>query len=87
VSGIVGLDTERKRALMPHLKCSTCRTRLFADGEAPVRCDGCGALMEPVGDLAEIVGYQAMPAPERQVDEGSFEAAVAAALRRPDTLR
>jgi hypothetical protein len=47
---------------MPHLKCTTCRTRLDT-GERPADldddlCPGCGSLLQPVGGLAEVVGYQ-----------------------------
>jgi hypothetical protein len=47
---------------MRHLKCLACKTCLrSADGEAdPVGdlCPVCGSLLEPVGDLGEIVGYR-----------------------------
>jgi|SRR5258706_9798182 hypothetical protein len=47
---------------MPHLKCTTCRTRLDT-GERPPDldddlCPGCGSLLQPVGGLAEVVGYR-----------------------------
>ena len=47
---------------MPHYKCSTCRTRLRVSGAVDGRvgdlCPECGSLLEPVGDLAEIVGFR-----------------------------
>jgi hypothetical protein len=47
---------------MPHFKCVACRTRLYsAAGPADLvgdLCPGCGSLLEPVGELAEIVGFQ-----------------------------
>jgi hypothetical protein len=47
---------------MPHLKCTTCRTRLDTGDRPPELdddlCPGCGSLLQPVGGLAEVVGYQ-----------------------------
>ena len=49
---------------MPHFKCSACKTRLYSPAVPgdPVGdlCPGCGSLLEPVGDLSEIVGFQAI---------------------------
>jgi hypothetical protein len=49
---------------MPHFKCVGCRTRLYsAAGPADLvgdLCPGCGSLLEPVGELAEIVGFQSI---------------------------
>jgi hypothetical protein len=49
---------------MPHYKCAACKTRLHsaaspADAVNDV-CPECGCLLEPVGDLAEIVGFRAI---------------------------
>jgi len=47
---------------MRHLKCLVCETRLYnAERQAdPIGdlCPVCGSLLEPVGDLGEIVGYR-----------------------------
>ena len=47
---------------MPHFKCLACKTRLHnAESQAdPIGdlCPVCGSLLEPVGDLGEIVGYR-----------------------------
>jgi hypothetical protein len=47
---------------MPHFKCLACETRLYStESEAdPVGdlCPVCGALLEPVGDLGQIVEYR-----------------------------
>jgi Zn-finger nucleic acid-binding protein len=46
---------------MPHLKCESCRTRLYlaASGdEVGDLCPACGSLLEPVGELAELIGFQ-----------------------------
>jgi len=73
---------------MPHFKCVACRTRLYG-AAAPADlvgdlCPGCGSLLEPVGELAEIVGFQAI----RRVDDGgSFgpeAVAQAVALPKPE---
>jgi hypothetical protein len=49
---------------MPHFKCVACRTRLYSAATPPDRvadlCPGCGSLLEPVDDLAEIVGFQSI---------------------------
>ena len=49
---------------MPHYKCSTCRTRLRVSGTVDERvgdlCPGCGSLLQPVGDLSEIVGFRSI---------------------------
>lgn len=49
---------------MPHFKCVGCKTRVYS---AAARtdlledfCPRCGAPLEPVGELAEIVGFQSM---------------------------
>ena len=54
----------QKAALMPHLKCLGCKTRLYS---AAARvdlvddlCPRCGAPLEPVGRLTEIIGFQSM---------------------------
>jgi hypothetical protein len=47
---------------MPHLKCVTCRTRVDTGGRPADLdddlCPGCGSLLQPVGGLAEVVGYR-----------------------------
>jgi len=46
---------------MPHLKCEPCRTRLYRAGrvgQVGDLCPGCGSLLEPVGELAELVGFR-----------------------------
>ena len=54
-------DTEAKGARMPHLKCKPCGTRLYTAGSGDQvgdLCPGCGSLLEPVGELAELVGFR-----------------------------
>ena len=54
---------------MPHLKCVTCRTRLYtrASQTEPIdeRCPGCGAAFETAGGLAELVGLRVVTPDER----------------------
>src|SRR6187200_1591348 len=49
---------------MPHYKCEGCKMRLYSGAGPPDLvgdlCPGCGALLEPVGELAEIVGFQSI---------------------------
>ena len=49
---------------MPHYKCEGCKTRLYSVAGPPDLvgdlCPGCGSLLEPVGELAEIIGFQAI---------------------------
>ena len=47
---------------MPHLKCVACRMRLESaratDDLVGELCPGCGSPLEPVSELAEIVGFR-----------------------------
>jgi hypothetical protein len=51
---------------MPHFKCVGCKTRLYSaarlDDLVGVGdlCPECGALLEPAGELAEVVGFRAI---------------------------
>jgi hypothetical protein len=58
---------------MPHFKCVACRTRLYsAAGPADLVGDlwpGCGSLLEPVGELAEIVGFRAIKRRDSAADD------------------
>src|SRR3954471_20010221 len=48
-----------ERGRMPHLKCEPCRNRLYRAGSGDQvgdLCPACGSLLEPVGQLAELVG-------------------------------
>jgi hypothetical protein len=58
---------------MPHFKCVACKTRLYS--AAPVDlvgdlCPGCGSLLAPVGELAEIVGFQSITARDSAAADG-----------------
>ena len=72
---------------MSHTKCVACKTRLYSPG-APAEmvgelCPGCGALLEPVGSLEEVVGYRRISRREDTVAGGSDALARAVALRLP----
>jgi hypothetical protein len=51
---------------MPHLKCVACKARLYSASSPADRvgavCPSCGSLLEPVRELAEIVGFRAITA-------------------------
>ena len=58
---------------MPHFKCVGCKTRLYS-AAAPADlvgdlCPGCGSLLEPVGELAEIVGFQSIKQRDGAADD------------------
>ena len=59
---------------MPHSKCVACKTRLYtaagSDDLVGDLCPGCGSLLEPVGELAEIVGFRSIRARDCAVDDG-----------------
>lgn len=57
---------------MPHFKCIACKTRLYS-AATPADlvgdlCPGCGSLLEPVGELAEIVGFRSIEARDAAAD-------------------
>jgi hypothetical protein len=63
---------------MAHLKCLACKTRLQST-ESPADpigdlCPVCGSLMEPVGDLGEIVGYRVIESPGSSSHSGASRA-------------
>ena len=71
---------------MPHSKCVTCRIRLYS-AAVPAElvgdlCPACGALLEPVGSLHEVVGYKRVALRDTE-PAIPFARAVAAALPRP----
>ena len=49
---------------MPHFKCVACKARLYSEASpadlVDDRCPRCGSPLEPVGELAEIVGFQSI---------------------------
>jgi hypothetical protein len=62
---------------MPHYKCVACKTRLYRAASAAhqVRdpCPGCGSLLEPVGELAEVFGFRHVSSRESAADGDARE--------------
>jgi hypothetical protein len=58
---------------MPHFKCVGCKTRLYSAARPTDLvgdlCPGCGSRLEPVGKLAEIVGFQSIEQRDRAADD------------------
>jgi hypothetical protein len=49
---------------MPHFKCVGCKSRLYS-AAAPADlvgdlCPACGSVLQPVGALAELVGFKSI---------------------------
>ena len=49
---------------MPHYKCAACKARVHVSG-SPAEvvgnlCPECGRLLEPVGELAELIGFRSI---------------------------
>jgi ribosomal protein S27E len=59
---------------MAHFKCVACKTRQYcAARPADVvgdLCPGCGSLLEPVGELAEVFGFRHITSRENVADGG-----------------
>jgi hypothetical protein len=57
---------------MPHYKCVACKTRLRCAASPSDQvgdlCPGCGSLLEPVEQLAEIVGFRSIKSSESAAD-------------------
>jgi hypothetical protein len=66
--------TRTESGWMPHFKCVACRTRLYsAAGPADLvgdLCPGCGSLLEPVGERAEVVGFRSIRSRDSAADGG-----------------
>jgi hypothetical protein len=57
---------------MPHFKCAACRTRLYSASNPPDSvgdvCPGCGALLERVAELSEVVGFRSITPRDSPLD-------------------
>ena len=67
---------------MPHLKCEPCRGRVHdvgGDDQAGGACPECGSLLEPVGDLSELVGLKLLRSATASADaaEPSWQQGIA----------
>jgi hypothetical protein len=65
--------TPIESGLMPHFRCSACKTRLYSP-VAPTDqvgdlCPECGSLLEPVAELADVVGFRSIRYRDRAADE------------------
>src|SRR5690242_19527253 len=51
-------------AVVSYFKCVACKARLYSVARRDLRvhdlCPVCGAMLEPVGELAELVGYRSI---------------------------
>jgi hypothetical protein len=60
---------------VPHLKCVPCKARLYSAGSPPDPvgdlCPGCGSLLEPVGELSEVVGFRSITSRDSAGDGSS----------------
>jgi hypothetical protein len=67
--------TPTEGGLMPHFKCVACRTRLYSaagpDDLVGDLCPGCGSLLEPVGEPAEVAGFRSIRARASAADGGA----------------
>lgn len=49
---------------MTYFKCVSCRVRLYGEArpDSQVRdlCPDCGGMLDPVGELVEVVGYRSI---------------------------
>ena len=76
---------------MPHSMCVACRTRLYRRGAPPELvgelCPECGGLLEPVSDLADVVGFRRITQRADLPGGREEDIAQAAALPRPDDVR
>jgi hypothetical protein len=72
---------------MPHSKCVACKTRLYRRGAPPALvgelCPECGGLLEPVSNLAEVVGFRRITRRDDLPDGRDGAIAQAAAMPRP----
>ena len=57
---------------MPDFKCAACRIRIRQAGDvAADPCPDCGSPLQPVGELAEVVGFRSVTTGDRQVDDAA----------------
>jgi hypothetical protein len=70
---------------MTYFKCTSCKAHLYSlaspDSLARDRCPGCGTLLEPVGELVEVVGYHSIADRSLGVTLPPFRAASTEGLR------
>src|SRR5947209_12186458 len=66
------INPKWKGASMPHYKCAACRVRVHVSatpaGLVGDLCPDCGSLLEPVVDLAELIGFRSIRSVENAAD-------------------
>ena len=76
---------------MPQSKCVACKTRLYHRGVPPELvgelCPECGGLLEPVSNLADVVGFRRITRRADLPDGRDGDIAQAAAMPPPDVVR
>jgi hypothetical protein len=76
---------------MPHSMCVACKTRLYRRGAPPELvgelCPECGGLLEPVSNVADVVGFRRITQRADLLHRCDGDVAQAAALPRPDDGR
>jgi hypothetical protein len=76
---------------MPHSKCVACKTRLYHRGvpseQVGELCPECGGLLEPVSNLADVVGFRRITQRVDLPDGRGGDIAQAAAMPRPEVAR
>ena len=75
---------------MRHYKCVGCRTRLRTAARPPDLvgdlCHECGSLLEPVGELAEVLGFRLITRRESAADVDARDTRQQIAQRLDDFL-
>jgi hypothetical protein len=69
---------------MTYLRCTSCKARLYysvAIGRSGELCPGCGEMLEPVGELAGMVGYRSISCAAIPIGRGAAPGAVAQPTR------
>jgi hypothetical protein len=77
---VYSLRDPSERGVMAHFKCVACKVRLDSEAAPPASadlvgdlCPRCGSLLEPVGELAEIVGFQSIKSHDSSADVGALD--------------
>jgi len=60
---------------MPHYKCVPCKTRLYSAASpgdlVGDLCPECGSLLDPVGEVAEVVGFRSIKSRDSSAEAGA----------------
>jgi hypothetical protein len=63
---------------VPHYRCEACRVRLYVQGD-PLElvgdlCPECGSLLQPAGELSELVGFRSIKSLNGKADSAESSA-------------